>query len=71
MTTPTRHPAFDHPAAARNGTVACTVVNATTGQPIANAKVIVGEFEARVSPLGRTGSTGGFGARRRSRAPTR
>lgn len=52
-------PAFDHPAAAKNGTVALTLVNATTGQPIANAKVILGVFEARVSPLVRTGSTGG------------
>ena len=53
-------PAFDHPAAARNGTVALTLVNASTGQKIPNAKVILGRFEARVSPLGRTGSTGGF-----------
>jgi hypothetical protein len=53
-------PAFDHPAASRNGTVALTLVNASTGQRIPNAKVILGRFEARVSPLGRTGSTGGF-----------
>nr|WP_223128727.1 M36 family metallopeptidase [Terrabacter sp. MAHUQ-38] len=52
-------PAFDHPAAARNGTVALTVVNATTGQPIRNARVVLGRFEARVSPLVRTGSAGG------------
>lgn len=53
-------PAFDHPTASRNGTVALTLVNASTGQKIPNAKVILGRFEARVSPLGRTGSTGGF-----------
>ena len=52
-------PAFDHPAAARNGTVALTIVNATTGQPVPNARVILGRYEARVSPLVRTGSTGG------------
>lgn len=52
-------PAFDHPAAAKNGTVALTLVNATTGQPIPNAKVILGVFEARVTPLVRTGPTGG------------
>ncbi|GAB3450390.1 hypothetical protein GCM10027517_37740 [Phycicoccus ginsengisoli] len=52
-------PAFDHPAAARNGTVALTVVNASTGQPVAGAKVVLGRFEARVTPLARTGSTGG------------
>jgi hypothetical protein len=53
-------PAFDHPAAGRNGTVALTLVNASTSQRIPNAKVILGRFEARVSPLGRTGSTGGY-----------
>ncbi len=53
-------PAFDHPAQARNGTVALTVVNASTGAPIENARVILGRYEARVSALGRTGSTGGF-----------
>ncbi len=53
-------PGFDHPASARNGTVAVTVLNATTGKAIPGAKVILGRFEARVSPLGRTGSTGGF-----------
>jgi hypothetical protein len=53
-------PAFDHPAPARNGTVALTLVNASTGQPIQNARVILGRYEARVSALGRTGSTGGL-----------
>jgi hypothetical protein len=52
-------PGFDHPAAAKNGTVAITVVNATTGQPVKNAKVILGVYEARVTPLTRTGSSGG------------
>jgi hypothetical protein len=52
-------PAFDHPAAARNGTVALTLVNATTGQPISSARVILGRYEARVSALVRTGSSGG------------
>ncbi|MEO6413974.1 MAG: M36 family metallopeptidase [Pedococcus sp.] len=52
-------PGFDHPVAAKNGTVALTLVNATTGQAINNAKVILGRFEARVTPLARTGSSGG------------
>src|SRR3954447_26289209 len=56
-------PAFDHPTAARNGTLAGTVVDAASGAPVANARVIVGDFEARVSPLQRTSSTGGFSAR--------
>ena len=34
-------------------------MNATNGKPVPNAKVILGVFEARVSPLTRTGSTGG------------
>ncbi|GAA2157297.1 hypothetical protein GCM10009845_00690 [Pedococcus bigeumensis] len=52
-------PGFDHPVAAKNGTAALTLVNATTGQPVSNAKVILGRFEARVTPLVRTGSFGG------------
>jgi hypothetical protein len=52
-------PGFDHPSAAKNGTVALTLVNATTGQKVNNAKVILGRFEARVTPLVRTGSAGG------------
>ena len=47
-------PAFDHASDSRNGTLVGTVVNASTGAPVKNAKVIVGEFEARVSPLVRT-----------------
>ena len=52
-------PAFDHPATARNGTVALTVVNASNGKPIPSAKLILGVYEARVSPLVRTGGSGG------------
>ncbi|GAB6876762.1 M36 family metallopeptidase [Thermaerobacter litoralis] len=54
------HPAFDHLARARNGRLVGTVVNATTGKPIAGARVIVGEYEARVSPAAVTGAKGGF-----------
>jgi hypothetical protein len=56
-------PAFDHPTAARNGTLAGTVVDAASGAAVANARVIVGDFEARVTPLVRTSPTGGFAAR--------
>jgi hypothetical protein len=56
-------PAFDHASSSRNGTLVGTVVNASTGAAVAGAKVIVGEFEARVTPLVRSSSTGGFGAR--------
>ncbi len=52
-------PGFDHPAPAKNGTAALTLVNAKTNQPIQDARIILGVFEARVSALTRTGSTGG------------
>jgi extracellular elastinolytic metalloproteinase len=55
-------PAFDHPDAANNGTLAGQVINASTGQPVPDAEVIIGEFEARVSPLRMTGAGGGFSA---------
>ena len=51
-------PGFDHAAASRNGQLSGTVLNASNGKPVANAKVIVGEYEARVSPLARTSDTG-------------
>ncbi|MPZ62530.1 MAG: coagulation factor 5/8 type-like protein [Propionibacteriales bacterium] len=55
-------PAFDHPETADNGTLAGRVVNASTGRTVAEAKVVLGEFEGRVSPLRTTGTTGGFSA---------
>jgi extracellular elastinolytic metalloproteinase len=55
-------PAFDHAADSRNGLLVGRVVNGSTGDPVKGAKVIVGEFEARVTPLARTSDTGGFGA---------
>jgi extracellular elastinolytic metalloproteinase len=57
------HPAFDHPDPGRDGTLVGTVVDAASGAPVANARVIVGDFEARVTPLARTSSTGGFSAK--------
>src|SRR4051812_5734249 len=56
-------PAFDHPTAGRNGTLAGTVVDAASGAAVGDARVIVGDFHARVTPLARTSSTGGFSAR--------
>jgi hypothetical protein len=55
-------PAFDHIDTAQNGTLAGRVVNASTGEPVEGAKVILGVFEARVSALRKTGATGGFSA---------
>jgi extracellular elastinolytic metalloproteinase len=54
-------PAFDNPAAARNGTLVGKVVNALTGAPVRNARVFMGIFEARPTPVARTSDTGGFG----------
>ncbi len=55
-------PAFDHENPARNGTLTGTVVNASTGEPVPGAKVVLGVFEARVSPLRTTSADGGFTA---------
>ncbi len=56
-------PAFNHPAAVRNGTLSLKVLNATTGAGVSGAKVIIGRYEARVSPAARTSSTGGAALR--------
>lgn len=53
-------PGFDHPNAALNGTVSGTVTNATTGKPARGVKVIVGSYEARVTPVAETGADGSF-----------
>ncbi|MGH3384367.1 MAG: M36 family metallopeptidase [Nocardioidaceae bacterium] len=53
-------PSFAHLDASLNGTIAGTVTNAATGKPVPNAKVVVGEYEARVSPTATTDSTGAF-----------
>ena len=56
-------PGFDSGVASANGTLVGTVVNSTTGEPVVGARVIFGKYEARVSPVARTSSTGGFGTR--------
>jgi len=53
-------PSFEHLAESLNGTLSGTVVNAATGEPVAGASVIVGEFEARVSPTDVTAGDGSF-----------
>ncbi|SDY37880.1 Fungalysin/Thermolysin Propeptide Motif [Micromonospora pattaloongensis] len=55
-------PSYTHQNPARNGTLTGTVVNAGTGRPIAGARVMLGVFEARVTPLTTTSAEGGFGA---------
>ena len=53
-------PAFDHADASRNGRISGRLVAARTGKPIAQAKVIIGEYEGRVSPVVRSGTRGTF-----------
>lgn len=55
-------PAFDHEDGSRNGTLTGLVVNASTGEPVEDAKVILGVLEAGVTPLRRTSDAGGFAA---------
>jgi hypothetical protein len=55
-------PGFEHRNPALNGRITGTVLNASTGTPVPNAKIILGVFEAKVSPLLRTGPTGAFAA---------
>lgn len=53
-------PGFEHRNPVLNGRITGTVLNASTGKPIPGAKIILGVFEAKVSPVTRTGSTGAF-----------
>jgi hypothetical protein len=53
-------PGFDNRNPDLNGVLTGTVVNASTGQPVENARIMLGRFEARTSPVAVTGSTGGF-----------
>ena len=53
-------PGFENRNPALNGRITGKVINASTGAPVANAKVILGVFEAKVTPLARTGSAGAF-----------
>ncbi|MFZ5850850.1 MAG: M36 family metallopeptidase [Actinomycetota bacterium] len=56
-------PGFDSLNPASNGTLLGRVVNAATGEPVAGARVILGEYEARVTPVRVTSDQGGFGVR--------
>lgn len=53
-------PAFDNPDPAANATISGTITNASSGAPVAGARVILGEFEARVTPAAVTDETGAF-----------
>ncbi|MGC5022786.1 M36 family metallopeptidase [Micromonospora sp. DT47] len=55
-------PSYEHVNPARNGTLTGTVVNSATGKPISGARIILGVFEARVTPLRTSSADGGFSA---------
>jgi extracellular elastinolytic metalloproteinase len=53
-------PSFQNRNSALNGTIAGTVVNASTGKPVSGARIMLGRFEARATPAATTGPTGAF-----------
>ncbi|PZF91884.1 M36 family metallopeptidase [Micromonospora deserti] len=55
-------PSYAHLNQAHNGTLIGTVVNAATGKPIPGARIMLGVFEARVTPLRTTSADGAFSA---------
>ncbi len=54
-------PAFNHPDEARNGLFLGKVVNAATNKPIEDARIIIGEYEARTSAAVTSSQNGKFG----------
>ena len=53
-------PGFDNRNPALNGTITGTVFNASTGKPVEGARIMLGKFEARATPVATTGPTGTF-----------
>src|SRR5680860_403148 len=53
-------PSFVHQNGGLNGTVTGRVVNASTGEPVSDANVMLGTLEAGVTPIATTGSDGAF-----------
>ena len=53
-------PGFDHKDPALNGRINGSVVDATSGAAISGARVFLGLFEARTTPIARTGADGFF-----------
>jgi extracellular elastinolytic metalloproteinase len=54
-------PGFDHSNKAKNGMFAGKVINSATNKPIENARIIVGQYEARTSAAITTSENGQFG----------
>ena len=53
-------PSFAHQNPERNGVLAGRVVNASSGDPVADARIMLGTLEAGVTPVARTGADGRF-----------
>ncbi|MBH0230296.1 M36 family metallopeptidase [Halobacillus yeomjeoni] len=53
-------PAFNHPDGKHNGQLVGKVLNAATGEPIKDARIMIGEFEARTTPLSVSSDEGSF-----------
>lgn len=53
-------PSYVHQNPAHNGTISARVVNATTGDPVAGARIMLGTLEAGVTPVATTGPGGRF-----------
>ena len=53
-------PGFDNRNPDLNGTITGTVYNASTGKPVEGARIMLGRFEARATPVATTGPSGTF-----------
>ncbi len=53
-------PAYDHPVSGQNGMLAGKIINASTNKPVKDAKIIIGQYEARTSPVALSSDQGGF-----------
>ncbi len=54
-------PAYNHPTQNLNGLFAGKIINAATKKPVEDVRIIIGEFEARTSPVVTTSEDGKFG----------
>lgn len=54
-------PAYNHPTQEKNGLFAGKIINAATNKPVEDVRIIVGEYEARTSPVVKTSDSGAFG----------
>ncbi|MDR7071163.1 M36 family metallopeptidase [Fictibacillus barbaricus] len=53
-------PGYDHPVSGQNGMLAGKIINSSTRKPVKDAKIIIGQYEARTSPVALSSDKGGF-----------